>query len=89
MGLTAPVELDKAADGGDPGTGTDADAVSSLFTGVEVLTASELRIARLAAERRTKPQIAEGSFITQRTVETPLRHVFQKLGIGGRDQLPP
>jgi DNA-binding CsgD family transcriptional regulator len=59
-----------------------------IFTGVEALTASELRVARLAAEGRTNRQIAEGLFVTQRTVETHLRHVFQKLDIAGREQLP-
>ena len=59
-----------------------------LFTGVEALTASELRVARLAAEGRTNRQIAEGLFVTQRTIETHLRHVFQKLDITSREQLP-
>jgi ATP/maltotriose-dependent transcriptional regulator MalT len=59
-----------------------------IFTGVEALTASELRVARLAAEGRTNRQIAEGLFVTQRTVETHLRHIFQKLDIAGREQLP-
>ena len=59
-----------------------------IFTGVEALTASELRVARLAAEGRTNRQIAEGLFVTQRTVETHLRHVFQKLNITRREQLP-
>jgi DNA-binding CsgD family transcriptional regulator len=58
-----------------------------IFTGVEALTASELRVAHLAAEGRTNRQIAEGLFVTQRTVETHLRHVFQKLDIAGREQL--
>jgi DNA-binding CsgD family transcriptional regulator len=58
-----------------------------VFTGVEALTASELRVARLAAEGRTNRQIAEGLFVTQRTVETHLRHAFQKLDIAGREQL--
>jgi len=58
-----------------------------IFTGVEALTASELRIACLAAEGRTNREIAEGLFLTQRTVETHLRHAFQKLDIARRDQL--
>ena len=60
-----------------------------IFTGVEALTASELRVARLAAEGRTNREIAEGLFVTQRTVETHLRTAFQKLDIVGREQLPP
>jgi DNA-binding CsgD family transcriptional regulator len=58
-----------------------------VFTGVEALTASELRVARLAAEGRTNRQIAESLFVTQRTVETHLRHAFQKLDIASRDDI--
>ena len=60
----------------------------SIFTGIEALTASELRVARLAAEGRTNRQIAENLFVTQRTVETHLRHAFQKLDVAKRDELP-
>lgn len=60
-----------------------------MFTGPEALTATELRLARLAAEGLTNREIAERLFVTQRTVETHLRHTFQKLGIGARDELPP
>jgi DNA-binding CsgD family transcriptional regulator len=60
-----------------------------VFTGIDALTSSELRVARLAAEGHTNREIAEGLFVTQRTVETHLRHAFQKLAITRRDQLPP
>ncbi len=59
-----------------------------IFSGVEALTASELRVARLAADGRTNRQIAEDLFVTQRTVETHLRHTFQKLDITGREEIP-
>ncbi|MBV9810717.1 MAG: helix-turn-helix transcriptional regulator [Solirubrobacterales bacterium] len=59
-----------------------------VFTGIDALTASELRVARLAAEGRTNREIAESLFLTQRTVETHLRHVFQKLDIARREELP-
>ena len=59
-----------------------------VFTGIEALTASEIRVARLAAEGRTNRETAERLFVTQRTVETHLAHVFQKLSIRGRDELP-
>ena len=59
-----------------------------VFTGIEALTASELRVARLAAEGRTNRETAERLFVTQRTVETHLGHVFQKLSIRGRNELP-
>jgi DNA-binding CsgD family transcriptional regulator len=59
-----------------------------VFTGLEALTASERRVARLAALGRSNREIAETLFVTQRTVETHLRHTFQKLGITSRGELP-
>ena len=59
-----------------------------VFTGVEALTASELRVARLPANGLTNRESAESLYVTQRTVETHLRHAFQKLDIGRRDDLP-
>ena len=37
----------------------------------------------------TNRQIAQRLFVTQDTVETHLRHVFQKLDIASRGQLAP
>jgi len=37
----------------------------------------------------TNRQIAQRLFVTQDTVETHLRHVFQKLDIASRSQLAP
>jgi ATP/maltotriose-dependent transcriptional regulator MalT len=55
--------------------------------GVAALTASELRTARLAAEGLNNREIAERLFVTRRTVETHLTHVYAKLDIAGREQL--
>ena len=55
--------------------------------GVDALTASERRVARMAAEGMTNPEIAQALFVTVRTVTTHLGHVYQKLNITGRDQL--
>jgi DNA-binding CsgD family transcriptional regulator len=60
-----------------------------VFTGLESLTAAERRVARHAADGHSNREIAETLFITQRTVETHLRHTFQKLGITSRSELPP
>jgi DNA-binding CsgD family transcriptional regulator len=51
------------------------------------LTASELRVARLAAEGMTNREIAQALFVTENTIETHLRAVFRKLEIGSRSQL--
>ena len=51
------------------------------------LTASELRVARMAAEGMTNRQIAQALFLTENTIETHLRSVFRKLDIGSRSQL--
>ncbi|MET0553377.1 MAG: LuxR C-terminal-related transcriptional regulator, partial [Vicinamibacteria bacterium] len=56
-------------------------------TGAEQLTVSERRVAELAAEGQSNPEIAQGLFVTRKTVETHLGHVYRKLGISGRAEL--
>jgi DNA-binding CsgD family transcriptional regulator len=51
------------------------------------LTASELRVARLAAEGTTNREIAQALFLTENTIETHLRSAFRKLDIHSRSQL--
>jgi DNA-binding CsgD family transcriptional regulator len=58
------------------------------LTGLEALTASERRIAELAANGLTNREIAQTLFITDRTVEAHLTHVFTKLGVRTRTSLP-
>src|ERR671919_54988 len=59
-----------------------------LLSGLEALTASERRIAELAAEGLTNREIAQTLFVTSRTVEGHLTHVFQKLDVKARTALP-
>lgn len=59
-----------------------------LLTGLEALTASERRIAELAAEGLTNREIAQSLFVSARTVEGHLTNVFHKLGINTRTELP-
>ena len=44
-------------------------------------------MAELAAGGKSNPEIAQALFVTRKTVETHLGHVYRKLGIGGRGQL--
>jgi DNA-binding CsgD family transcriptional regulator len=57
-------------------------------TGVEQLTASERRVAELAAEGHSNPEIAQALFVTRKTIETHLGHVYRKLDVAGRGELP-
>jgi DNA-binding CsgD family transcriptional regulator/Cdc6-like AAA superfamily ATPase len=53
-------------------------------SGVQSLTSRELEIARLVVDRRTNPEIAEALFLSPKTVETHLRHLFHKLDVSSR-----
>jgi DNA-binding CsgD family transcriptional regulator len=55
--------------------------------GVEALTPTELRVARLAADGKTNRLIAQTLYVTLKTVEGHLARVYPKLGIAGRSEL--
>lgn len=57
------------------------------LSGVQSLTPSELRVARLAAERHTNGSIAASLFINLKTVESHLTRAYKKLGIKDRADL--
>jgi ATP/maltotriose-dependent transcriptional regulator MalT len=59
-----------------------------VLTGVDSLTPSELRVARLVAQGRSNPDVAQTLFVTRSTVETHLQSTFRKLDINRREQLP-
>lgn len=59
----------------------------TAVTGPDSLTPTERRVADLAASGLTNRQIAESLFVTVKTVETHLAHVFAKLGITSRADL--
>ena len=53
-------------------------------TGIESLTERELQVARLVVDRKTNSQIAAELFLSPKTVETHIRHLFQKLEVSSR-----
>jgi DNA-binding CsgD family transcriptional regulator/tetratricopeptide (TPR) repeat protein len=57
-------------------------------SGVGSLTASERRVADLAASGQTNREIAQTLFVTEKTVETHLGRAFRKLDVTSRRQLP-
>jgi DNA-binding CsgD family transcriptional regulator len=59
----------------------------ALLSGPASLTASERRIAGLAAAGQSNREIAQALFVTPKTVEYHLRNVYRKLDIEGRGDL--
>ena len=57
------------------------------LSGVESLTASELRVCQLAADGMSNAEIAQALFVTRRTVETHLGNAYRKLEITSRAEL--
>jgi len=68
-------------------TAAGAKPRRDAITGRDALTASELRVARLAAEGLTNREIAQALFITTRTAKVHLNRVYSKLEITGRAHL--
>lgn len=56
-------------------------------SGWEALTGAEVAVAQLAAEGKTNREIAETLFKSPHTVNTHLRHIFDKLGVNSRISL--
>jgi DNA-binding CsgD family transcriptional regulator len=59
-----------------------------VVSGVDALTASEARVARMAATGLTNKAIAQALYVSLKTVELHLSSTYRKLGIEGRDALP-
>jgi DNA-binding CsgD family transcriptional regulator len=58
-----------------------------IVGGIDSLTASERRVAEIAAHDRSNKEIAQELFVTVKTVEVHLSSVYRKLQIGSRRQL--
>ncbi len=59
-----------------------------VLSGTDSLTPSEHRVVQMAAQGISNREIAQALFVTAKTVETHLRHSYQKLGIRSRRELP-
>jgi DNA-binding NarL/FixJ family response regulator len=73
--------------GNDEIAATGARPRKELRTGPDALTASERRVAQMAAEGLTNREIAQTLFVTVKTVEVHLSSVYRKLSIESRTQL--
>ena len=51
------------------------------------LTETERRVAALVTQGRTNREVATAMFVTENTVQTHIRHIFQKLGVRSRTEL--
>lgn len=56
-------------------------------TGADALTATQRRVAEMAADGLTGREIAQALFVSEKTVETHLTQAYRKLGITARAQL--
>ncbi len=66
---------------------TGARPRTTALRGVLALTASERRVADLAADGQTNRDIAQTLYVTPKTVEVHLSNTYRKLGIASRREL--
>jgi DNA-binding CsgD family transcriptional regulator len=59
----------------------------ALLSGPDALTASERRVAELAASGLSNPEVARALVVSRATVESHLRAAYRKLDIASREQL--
>jgi DNA-binding CsgD family transcriptional regulator len=58
------------------------------LTGADSLTPSERRIAEMVVEGGSNAEVAQALFVTVKTVEMHLTHIYRKLDVSGRPELP-
>ena len=78
-GLLAEIRTEMLAVGADPRT--------AVPRGVKSLTATERRVAALAATGRAEREIAQELFVTPRTIEVKLGNALRKLGASSHTEL--
>jgi DNA-binding CsgD family transcriptional regulator len=66
---------------------TGAHRRTVMLRGIDALTASEQRVAKMAAAGSSNKEIAQGLFVTVKTVEMHLSRVYRKLELGSRTEL--
>jgi DNA-binding CsgD family transcriptional regulator len=76
----------RAADLGQRSEGAITPALQSIETRAR-LTPAERDAAILAAAGRSNKEIADQLGLSIRTIESRLQHVYEKLGLSGREQL--
>ena len=79
----APLSLDDAVAYAERGRGER----KRPSRGWDSLSPAEVRVVQLVAKGLTNPQIGERLFISRRTVQAHLSHVFAKLGVASRAEL--
>jgi DNA-binding CsgD family transcriptional regulator len=68
-------------------TVAELDRIGGRRAGGDELTPAEERVAALVAEGMTNKEVAAALFLTERTVEGHLTHVYRKLGMRSRAEL--
>lgn len=87
-GATADAErLQRRLDGLHLRPGPQEQRAPAAKSGWESLTASELRVVQLVTEGLSNRAVADRLFLSPHTVNSHLRHVFAKLGVGTRVEL--
>jgi len=66
---------------------TGAHRRTVVLGGLDALTASERRVAHMAAEGLSNKEIAQALFVTVKTVEVHLSRVYRKLAVSSRSAL--
>ena len=90
--LDAPPATERAASPTAPTRSSSPPALGCAGTGAcsgrESLTASEDRVALLAAQGLTNREIAQRQFVTVKAVQWHLRNIYRKLDVSSREELP-